>query len=104
MDGYKVKYVDPNKLFTVEFAIYSENLKSEVLIEQYSKCVIPFYITVILYIIKLMYYKLHILSYESFFFWHFSNKAISLNTTYSDSVKIACVEFAEMKKLISVLN
>jgi predicted nucleotidyltransferase len=66
--GYKVKYVDPNKLFTVEFAIYSENLKSEVLIEQYSKCDIPFYITVILYIIKLMYYKLHILSYESFFF------------------------------------
>ena len=64
--GYKIKYVDPKNLFTAEIAIYSENLKNEVLLEQYSKCDIPFYIAFFLYILKFLFYKLHILPFQTF--------------------------------------
>jgi len=64
--GYKIKYVDPKNLFTAEIAIYSENLKNEVLVEQYAKCDIPFYIAFFLYILKILYYKLHVLPFQTF--------------------------------------
>ena len=64
--GYKVKYDDPQKLFTAEIAIYSENLKNEVLIEQYSKCDIPFYISFLLYLLKFLFYRLNILPFKLF--------------------------------------
>lgn len=64
--GTKVKYVDPDKKFTVEMAIYDEKIKEEVLMEKNTKNNVPFYISFLLYIIKFLYYELNILPFDTF--------------------------------------
>lgn len=58
--GYKIKY--NNNKMKIEFAIYNEKFKADI-IEYQTSCInIPFYISFMLYILKLIYYKLHFLS------------------------------------------
>ena len=58
--GYKVKFI--NDFITAEFCVYNVKIKKELLHEHNSKIIIPFYCTILLNFIKLLYYKLHILS------------------------------------------
>jgi len=64
--GWKVKYVDNNKKFTMELAIYDETIKEEVLTEKRSKNNIPDYVCILLYILKVLYYKWRILPFNIF--------------------------------------
>jgi len=59
--GYKIKYKSPNNKFEVEFSIYNEKYKPQVLEEHTFKTVLPWYVAWLLYILKFIYYKLCIM-------------------------------------------
>lgn len=59
--GYKVKYEDLDNNFVTELSIYNEKNKIDVLVEHNSKTILPFYITFLLIILKIFYYKFPIL-------------------------------------------
>lgn len=59
--GYKVKYADIKNKFAIEISIYNEKYKENVLREHNSKSVLPFYVTILLIILKTFYYRLGIL-------------------------------------------
>jgi predicted nucleotidyltransferase len=60
--GYKVKYKNEKKNINVEFAIYNEYDKKEVLREHNFKSELPFYISWLLIINKFFYYNLQMMS------------------------------------------
>ena len=65
--GYKVKYNNRENNFTTEISIYNEKNKENVLYEHNSKTTLPFYISVILIILKTFYYNLGLLPKNMFF-------------------------------------
>jgi hypothetical protein len=62
--GHKVKYEDTDNNFFTEISIYNEKYKDDVLLEHNSKAILPFYVTILLIILKFFYYKLQILPEE----------------------------------------
>lgn len=66
VDGYKVKYEEPEKKFFSEISIYNEKFKDDVLLEHNYKSILPFYVTFLLIILKILYYKLQILPEETY--------------------------------------
>jgi hypothetical protein len=64
--GHKVKYEDPSNNFFTEMSIYNEKYKDDVLLEHNSKAILPFYVTILLIILKFIYYKLQILPEETY--------------------------------------
>ena len=64
--GYKTKYENPEKKLSVELSIYNQKDK-ELIIKQHGKAdQLPYIIVFLLYIVKLCYYKLSILSNEMY--------------------------------------
>lgn len=59
--GYKSKYADIDNNLTVEIAVYEEKYKDEILREHQSKFTVPFYITLLLVVLKIFHYNLGIL-------------------------------------------
>jgi predicted nucleotidyltransferase len=59
--GYKLMYKNLEDNFSVEFSIYNEKYKQKILYEHNDKTDLPFYATILLIIIKFLYYTLHIL-------------------------------------------
>jgi hypothetical protein len=64
--GYKIMYTNPDLNLSAEFSIYDNKYKKGVLEQHLKKTVIPFYATILLFIIKKLYYDLHILPPESY--------------------------------------
>ncbi len=60
--GHKVKYKEPINNFTVEISIYNERIKNDVLLEHNSKMNIPIYISLMLIILKCLFYNFNLLS------------------------------------------
>jgi hypothetical protein len=60
-NGYKIMYKEPTNNFFAEFSIYDEKFKKDVLEEHNGKTVLPFYASVLLVILKFIFYKLHII-------------------------------------------
>ena len=61
VNGTKFKYEFPNTKNTTEISIYNNKYKNNVLIEHNSKVQIPYYISILLIILKFIYYNLGIL-------------------------------------------
>ncbi len=59
--GYKSKYVDEYNSLIVEISVYEEKYKEEILREHQSKFIVPFYITILLVVLKILHYHLGIL-------------------------------------------
>jgi hypothetical protein len=59
--GYKGKYIDEENRLIVEISVYEEKYKEEILWEHQSKFIVPFYITILLVILKILHYNLGIL-------------------------------------------
>jgi hypothetical protein len=57
--GYKMKYA--NEYINVEFSLYEEKNKEEILKQHLKKQYLPFYILWMLYFLKFIYYKFGIL-------------------------------------------
>lgn len=64
--GYKVKYTNPEKNINVEFCIYNTIYKKIVSEEHKSKFILPLHISIALYILKYVFYKLNIISSKNF--------------------------------------
>jgi hypothetical protein len=63
--GYKVKYKDQNIKLKAEISIYNEKYKEIILKEHSQNLEVPFYISILLMILKLLYYKLNLISKET---------------------------------------
>lgn len=64
--GYKMKYDNEQDNIHIEFSIYNENLKEDIIKFQSSTINIPFYITWILTILKVLHYQCNILPLSIF--------------------------------------
>jgi predicted nucleotidyltransferase len=73
--GYKLMYKNIQNKFCVEFSIYNEKYKKQILYEHNDKQNLPFYATILLVIIKFLYYKLNIIPGE----WYTNAKRIILS-------------------------
>jgi len=68
VSGYKIKYKSLKNNFEVEFSIYNERYKTQVLKEHNFKTVLPWYVAYLLYILKFVYYKLFVLPKSTYLF------------------------------------
>lgn len=59
--GYKIMYKERENDFVAEFSIYDEKYKEGVLEEHKKKTVLPLYASILLVILKFLYYKLHLI-------------------------------------------
>jgi hypothetical protein len=75
VNGYKLMYKDLTNNLIVEFSIYNEKLKKDIINEHNSKVEIPFYATILLVILKFLFYKLHIIPDE----WYIQCKKFILS-------------------------
>lgn len=64
--GNKIFYKSPNKDFQVEFSIYDEKYKKDVLDEHLKKTVLPFYVVWMLTILKILFYQMHFIDRKTF--------------------------------------
>jgi predicted nucleotidyltransferase len=74
--GYKFMYKNEKNSFAVEFSIYNEKYKDEILYEHNAKKDIPFYATILLIIVKFLFYTLHIIPAD----WYIQSKKFILST------------------------
>jgi len=79
--GYKIKYKNTEDNIQFDLLIYDEKHRKEVLQRIYYINNLPFYIVIILCILKILYYNLHLLSKSNFvylknyvFFCYFNGK------------------------------
>jgi len=68
VSGNKIKYKSLRNNLELEFSIYNERFKSQVLKEHNFKTILPWYVTWILYILKFVYYKLCILPKSAYIY------------------------------------
>jgi hypothetical protein len=64
--GYKIMYKNEDLGFSSEFSIYDNKYKKGVLEQHLKKTILPFYATILLFIIKKLYYDLPILSKDTY--------------------------------------
>ena len=67
--GYKLKYENKKENIIAEFSIYNEKFKELILKEHNSKHVLPFYITIMLFVLKFFYYQLPLLPTDFYLRW-----------------------------------
>jgi hypothetical protein len=66
INGYKTKYVDEKNDINIELSIYNEKYKEIMLHEHSRNLILPFHLSFVLIILKILYYNLHFIS-KSFF-------------------------------------
>jgi len=64
--GYKLMYKNPEENIVAEFSIYNDKFKDMIIREHTKKFVLPFYISIILYIVKFFYYTVPILPKKTY--------------------------------------
>jgi hypothetical protein len=74
--GRKIMYKNPDINLTAEFSIYDSKYKKQVLEQHLKKTIVPFYVSILLYIIKFLYYDLHIIN--SSWYRYLKMKSLSL--------------------------
>ena len=64
--GYKLMYKNPEENIVAEFSIYNDKFKDMIIREHTKKFVLPFYISIILFIVKFFYYTVPILPKKTY--------------------------------------
>lgn len=64
--GYKLKYENKKENIYAEFSIYNDKFKEIISNEHKSKFVLPFYITIILRVLKFFYYQIPLFDKKTF--------------------------------------
>lgn len=64
--GYKLMYKNPEEKIVAEFSIYNEKFKDLIIKEHTKKFVLPFYISIILSILKFFFYTVPIIPAKSY--------------------------------------
>lgn len=62
--GYKIMYENPDINLAAEFSIYDDKYKKQVLEMHLKKTIVPFYISILLYIIKKLYYDFGLINHD----------------------------------------
>ena len=75
-NGYKIYYTNTELNFSVDFCIYDNKFKNDILNKHLNQIDIPYYISFILYIIKIIHYKLNIINYYTY--KYLKNKIFSI--------------------------
>jgi hypothetical protein len=65
--GYKINYEDKKNKFSTEISIYNEKDKLAVLEEHLLKTSLPFYISILLFILKFFYYQIPIIPTRTYY-------------------------------------
>ena len=76
--GYKLKYNNEDKKINVEFSIFNEKYKHEVIESQKKQMNISYFTCMLILFIKILHYKLNILPYK--LFRRIKNKLIGLSS------------------------
>ena len=66
INGYKLKYEEPENKLATEFSIYDIKYKDEILYEHGRKIQLPFIISTLLIILKFLYYNIGIIPKNAF--------------------------------------
>ena len=74
--GYKLKYKNERENINAEFSIYNEKFKEIILTEHNSKKLLPFHVSIVLYVLKFAYYQFPLLDKKTFTYL----KRILINT------------------------
>jgi hypothetical protein len=74
--GYKIFYRDPSGKFSAEFSIYDEKYKTVILQEHLSKTDLPIHATILLVILKFLYYNMTLI--DSSYFKYLKKKILTL--------------------------
>ena len=80
--GYKLKYENEKEGINAEFSIYNDRFKDVVLAQHNSKHVLPFYVSILLYILKLFYYQIPLIDKKSYGYY----KRVILNGTMGEQI------------------
>jgi hypothetical protein len=64
--GNKIFYKSPSGDFQVEFSIYDEKYKKDILQEHLRKTVLPFYAIWMLTVLKILFYQMHFIDRKTF--------------------------------------
>ena len=64
--GYKLQYINTDEQIIAEFSIYNDRYKDVILNEYTNKFILPIYITIMLYIVKILHYQLCILTKKQY--------------------------------------
>ena len=64
--GYKIMYESTELSIPMEFSIYNEENKQLVLTQHNSKIILPFYVSFLLIILKIIYYKLKLIDKKTY--------------------------------------
>jgi len=86
--GHKVAYYDEDNSLKVEIAIYNEKYKREILARHLSKSVLPTHASFILWILKILFYHLQILSLDTYRFLKHKTLSLLIGIPETDFVKI----------------
>lgn len=81
--GYKLSYKNEDETLRVEFSVYNDKFQDAVTKEHQKKFVIPFYCTVMLWLLKLLYYQLNIISNDTF--RYYKNLALTVCIGYPEN-------------------
>ena len=92
VNGTKYAYIDEENNFKCEFCIYDEKFKNDLLIEYKDKINLPFYSILLLKILKIIHYKLKLITNEWYRYFkrrvitylsgkHFDNNFILLDVS-----------------------
>jgi len=86
--GKKVMYHDTENSLKVEFSIYNEKNKKEILTDHLSKSKLPTYASIILWILKILYYHLQLISTENYRFLKHKTLSLLIGIPETDFVNI----------------
>lgn len=80
--GYKLKYENEKEGINAEFSIYNDRFKDIILSEHNAKKVLPFYVSILLYILKFFYYQVPLLDKKRYAYY----KRVILNGTMGEEI------------------
>ena len=86
--GHKVAYYDDENSLKVEFAIYNEKYKREILSTHLSKSVLPTHASLLLWILKILFYHLQIISLDTYRFLKHKTLSLLIGIPETDFVKL----------------
>ena len=86
--GHKVMYDDIENSLKVELSIYNEKNKREVLTTHLEKSILPTYASIILWLVKTLFYHLQLISIENYRFLKSKTLSLLIGIPETDFVKI----------------
>ena len=86
--GHKVMYDDPENSLKAELSIYNEKNKREIIALHLSKSKLPLYASFLLRILKILFYRLQLISLENYRFLKHNTLSLLIGIPETDFIKL----------------